>query len=109
MLSLILTLAALSVVTFIVARVGAIYVQTTGTFKERLLATGNGSAVILKEYATIIGAGALLLTDKAFEVVSMPEVQAFVREHTTPEVVGYFIMGTSLLGIAARLRTLFAK
>ena len=106
-IGLALDVALLALVAFIVYRVVTLYRSTTGTVKERLLATAWGSATMLAGFATTIGSTIMIYSDTVLETLNLPDVQALLKDNVSPKVMGYVVLGTTALIVAGRLRTLF--
>lgn len=107
--SFIFYLALIAGVGFIVGRVIKVYATTTGTRWERLLATAKGSATILQQYVMIIGGAALVAVDKVLDVLNLGETQELIKQSVSPQVMGWVIVGTAMLTIVARLRSLWSR
>lgn len=83
------------------------YRASTGTIKERLLATAKESRTIIVAYATIIGGYALWALDQAAQALQSDSAQQFIRENLDPKYVGAAFMAIGIIVWLARLKGMF--
>lgn len=85
------------------------YRATSGTWKERLLATARSSHNMLVGYAVVLGSAVINGLNTLVSVMQMPEVQAYMQQFLDPKTVGIVL---SIIGfvsmIAAIRRQIFA-
>ena len=96
-------------IAILIARVIIVYATTSGTVRQRLLATAKGSWTILTQYAVITGSAIAIFADKLLGILQLPEAQAFMQQRLSPEILGWVTLAIAILTIVARMRSLFAS
>lgn len=99
-MTILLTVAVLSVLGYIGWQVTARFMETPGTITERLWAAASGSATVAVSYISGAALGALALLDEVPEFKT--QIQAVIPADKWP----YVSLGLMVLVYLARRRTL---
>lgn len=109
MLSLVFTLASLGIVATMIIRGVDVFLRSTGTWSERLLATSKESATWFVGKVLWIGGWIVVGADNLALLLGQDTVAAFVRDSLPPQWAGWGLVTIAVVVWLARYRTLFSK
>jgi hypothetical protein len=105
-----LSIAILVVTLLMVGWIGFTFVYAwmteTGSLWQRTLKAGRESATIVWAKVVMIAGGLVAVLDTIADLAGDPSLTAQIQQYTTPQIVGYVMVGIMFVNVWARLRTL---
>lgn len=99
----VLGLAMTAAVIYISYRIVSYYRSTTGTRRERLLASAKYSETILLQFFAFIGGWFIAIAGFAADAVGLPDVRQFLNDNIGPTVMGGVVAALAVFTMWARL------
>lgn len=99
----VLGLAMTAAAVYLGYRIVTYYRSTTGTRRERLLASAKYSETILLQFFYFIGGWFIAVAGFASEAVGLPDVRQFLNDNVGPAVLGCVVAALAVFTMWARL------
>lgn len=101
-----IVLILLGIAAYVAYVIVSSYLASSGTVRERLLATSQNSATILWSKFVMLLGFATAGMDFVADLLGMPEVKDMIQSVMKPQYVAVFVVAVAAITILARKRTM---